>query len=100
MYYIFSPLGATKSISASSSTANVALDTSLAGRNKSVRVYNDLSEKVFIKFGTSGITAATTDMPIGAGATEVFEINSSHTHVAAITASGSGTIYFTEGEGA
>ncbi len=100
MYYVFSPLGATKSISASSSTASVALDTSLAGRNRVCRVYNDLTEKVFIKFGTSSVTAAVTDLPIGPGATEAFEINPSPTHVACITASGSGTVYFTEGEGA
>lgn len=100
-FSIFTPVGATKKIAVTSSTGNVALSDMGAGADRVVRVYNDLNEVIFIKFGfASTLTAAVTDLPIGPKATEVFEINPATTYVAAISASGSGNVYFTEGKGA
>ena len=54
----------------------------------------------FIEFGTSTITAATaTGMRIAPGAVEVFRVPLNATHIAAITASGTATLYITSGEG-
>ena len=97
-FNLFTPLSPTKKISASSSSSRVALDLPNVGR--AIRVYNDLSEVVFIEFGDSTVTATTGSLPIGPKATEPFECPQRASHVAAITASGSGNIYFTEGQGA
>lgn len=100
-YSIFTPMAATKKIAASTSAADVALAMGNDLISREVRVYNDLNEVVFIKFGTAtGDDAAVTDLPIGPLATEIFTISSVFTYVSAITASGSGNIYFTEGRGA
>lgn len=98
-FNVFTPMASTKAIAASAATANVALDR--ANEDRSLRVYNDLNEVVFITFGVASTLVATaSDLPIGPKATEVFEINPKTSYVAAITASGSGNIYFTEGQGA
>lgn len=99
-FNVFTPVGATKKIAATSSTGNVAIND-MGAVDREVRVYNNLDEVVFIKFGVgSTLTAAVTDLPIGPKATEVFSINPATTYVAAISASGSGNVYFTEGQGA
>jgi len=99
---IFTPYGlATMAVSATTSTASGALNLPSAPHaGTTVRIHNAASVVVFIKFGDSTVTAATTNMPIPAGGTEVFQIGPSVTHIAAITASGSGTLYATTGVGA
>ena len=110
---VFTPFGsATTAVSVSGSTASGTLNlpgttSDLSGSSRtsnmsgiSVRVYNSTTVTVFIKFGASGITAATTDMPIPAGGVEVFTINPSCTTIAGITAGTSGTLYATTGMGA
>lgn len=93
---LFTPsLANTANISATTSSARVAIP---AG-GQSVRVHNAASVAVFIQFGDSSVTATTSHMPIPAGGVETFNEGGA-THVAAITASGSGTIYFTSGSGA
>ena len=95
----FSPVGTTKSLSVSGATNRVALPV-LAAMPRTVRVLNDLAEKVFIEFGVSDVNAVTTtSLPLGAGAVEFFEIGPAVTHMAAVSASGSGTVYVTEGQG-
>ena len=89
----FTP-GSTVNIAATTSTGNVTL-----GIGAVVRVYNAGTVPVFIKFGIAGVTAATTDMPIPPGIVEVFTEPSGATTVAAITASGTATVYFTSGQG-
>jgi len=88
--------GATALIAATSSTGNVALP---AGGSQ-LAVLNNGAEVVFIKFGTSAVTAAVTDTPVEFGIARGFTKPGNATHVAAITASGNCTIYFTAGEGA
>jgi hypothetical protein len=79
----------TVTLSISASTARVALP------GKLVRVLT--SADCFLKFGDSTVVAAVTDMPFKAtSAGEYFSTETTrYTHVAAITASGSGTLTLT-----
>lgn len=92
----------TVSIAATTASASAAIAGS-AGRGEfTVRVYNAGSATVFVKFGDTITTATTSNMPIPAGAVEVFSVQDSDgsaNYVAAITASGSATVYVTTGEG-
>lgn len=94
MASLFSPI-ATASLAVTTSTGRVAL----AADASSVRLYNAGTATAFVKFGDSSITAATTNMPIPAGVVETFRPPGGATHVAAITSSGTATLYVTSGEG-
>ena len=63
-----------------------------------VRIFNALSETVWIKFGDVTVVATLNDMPIPGGAVEVFSTGGQD-YVAAISASGSGNLYATPGMG-
>jgi hypothetical protein len=95
----FHPAGDTVNLAVSTSTGNVQIISDTIPIFHSVRIYNSGSVTVFVSFGdTNSITAlTTTGMPIPAGNTEVFGI--SEGYIAAISASGSGTIYITPGDG-
>lgn len=85
----------TVTIAATVASANVALDQF----SNAVRVVNAGTAMAFIHFGSGVGTAATlTKMPVASGATETFTKGTSN-YVAAITASGTATLYFTNGEG-
>lgn len=105
---IFQPyIVATTAVSVSGTTASGALTlptnqgsatvVTPAG-NMTVRVFNATSSIVFIKFGTSAVTAATTDLPIPPGGVEVFAVGA-NTYIAGITSGGTGTLYATPGLG-
>jgi len=103
---IFRPtLGGTVNLSVTSSTGRVAVltATSLADVSGSsvIRLYNAGSVAVFVEFGDGTVTAAVaTGMPIAPGSVEAFRVNPAQTNVAAITASGTATLYATPGAGA
>lgn len=70
-----------------------------AGASKAVRVVNKGAQDVFIEFGSSTVVAATaTGMIVPANQTEVFEVGLA-THMAAITAASTATVYATSGVG-
>jgi hypothetical protein len=94
MAALFTPI-ATVSLAVTTTTGRVAL----VGDASTVRLYNAGTATAFVKFGDSSITAATTNMPIPAGAIEAFRPPGSSTHLAAITSSGTATLYATSGEG-
>jgi hypothetical protein len=97
---VFRPMGATVNLAVTTTTGSVPLTTSLNSREE-VRIVNPSSVVMFIEFGASDVTAATaTSMPMLPGTVETFEVAPSQTHVAAITASGSATLYATTGRGA
>lgn len=83
----------TTSVSATTSSARA-----LVGAGPSVRLYNAGSATVFVAFGTDSVTATTSDMPVPAGTIEVLE-RGANTHLAALTASGTATLYVTAGLG-
>lgn len=98
---IFTPFGLdTTAVSVSGTTASGALNLPAASTgNTSVRIHNGATVTVFIQFGASTVEATTSNMPIPAGGVEVFDIGGAVTHVAGITASGTGTLYATTGRG-
>lgn len=96
----FTPTGDTVNVAAISTTGNVALGTFSGSAGASVRVYNAGTATVFIAFGISTVEAvAATSMPVPAGAIEVFAVGPGVTHMAAITASSTATVYATPGQG-
>lgn len=85
----------TVSLSVSSSTASVSLGTQVTG---SVVVTNTTGVTVFVKFGIDSATATTSDYPVLAGTKETLTPGKVN-YAAGITSTGSGTVYFTLGEG-
>jgi hypothetical protein len=81
------------SISGSTSSARTAYpqNTNQSG----VRVYNAGAVGVFLKSGDVTVTATTTGGQfVGAGQTVIFTRDPKDTHLAAITASSTATVYF------
>lgn len=79
------------SISATTSSARSAYP---AGDSDGVCVYNAGSVPIFIKSGDSSVAAATSDNFVPAGQFRVLARNPRDTHLAAITASSTATVYF------
>ena len=91
----FAPKGdATVPIAGTTASASATLDQ----HSNVVRVVNAGPDIAFIRFGKGATTAVVTDMPILSGATETFT-KGDNTTAAAITASGTAALYFTNGEG-
>lgn len=88
----------TVAISASTTSAGAAL-VGLTKSQDCLRIMNDTSVTVFVRLGTGSQTAVTTDLPVLAKSVELFGIDPDETHVAVITASGTGTVYATVGKG-
>ena len=94
----FKPSRPSASISATTSSARVALNTSYV--TMQVRIYNAGTATAFVTFGDSSVTALATDMPVPSGMVEVVTVEVGGVpYAAAITASGTATVYFTTGEG-
>jgi dTDP-4-dehydrorhamnose 3,5-epimerase-like enzyme len=91
----------TANVSASTTTASVALVIPTpAPRNMVVRVYNAATTVAFVNCGAGSATAvATTSLPVAAGAASAVTVPEGTTHCAAILGTGTGTVYFTVGEG-
>jgi len=97
---LFRPLdGGTKTLAVTSTTGNVALGHSGAfeGDEIDVRVMTAPGgATTFIRFGASGVVATVAaGIPIPPGVPCGFTVPSGTTHVAAITASGTATLYAT-----
>lgn len=91
----FTP-GPTVSLAVSTSSASVDMGSQVV----TVRVFNSSSGIVFIRFADQPDPVATTsDLPIAPNSVEAFSLRGAR-YVAAVTASGTGTVYFTDGEGA
>lgn len=95
--------GSTVSISATNVTGSVALAGAPNTGKFQLRIYNAGAATIFFNRGNSSVTATTSNMPLPSGAVEVITIanpaNDPVTHVAAITSSGTATVYFTVGWG-
>ena len=106
---VFSPSGnaVTVSLSAGISTSAIqfkAPGTSIATLRR-VRVFNGGTVPAFVEFGGSAVTASVPSgstgggVPVAPGSIEMFTAAGAD-YVAAITSSGSATLYLTPGEGA
>ncbi len=93
----FNP-GPTVSLAVTTTTGNVALPTVA---KQQVMVSTLPGDAVcFIKFGVnSGVAAAVTDTPILPGGVYILTIDPAVTHIAAITGTGTATLYVTTGRG-
>lgn len=99
----FAPASAgTSSISVTTTSARAAVKQQPTGAHQ-LRLFNAGTATVFWAFGDGTAVATTGDMPLPAGAIEVLTLpnasNAPTTHVAAITASGTATLYMTTGQG-
>jgi hypothetical protein len=94
----FTPAG-TVNVAATTATGSVALP--LVARDQ-IMVTNDAGGSLaFIAFGDSTVEADdATSTPVLPGAAYVFTINPNTTHMAAITGTGTATVYATAGQGA
>lgn len=91
----FSP-GPTVTLAVTTTTGRVAL----TGTGPSLEVQNAGAVTMFVKLGSSSVTAAVTDYPILPGQSKVIGVDvSTQTHIAAITASSTATLYATTGQG-
>lgn len=95
---------ATTTISCSTTSANGALLRTPNGSDFQVRVYNAGTVPAFIQKGYDAAAMATTaDMPMAPGSVEVLTVRNTAaapvTHIAAITASGTASLYVTVGAG-
>ena len=88
-----------------SATATLAAGTNssaaaLVGTGEAVLVYNAASAVAFIRFGMDDTVVATSaDMPIPPASRMLIHAGDFSKTVAAILASGSGTLYFSRGQG-
>ncbi|WP_421696945.1 hypothetical protein [Ancylobacter sp.] len=87
----------TVSASATTTSGSTAVALPTAGIN--ISCLNQGSVVAYFKFGTSTVTAATTDTPLDIGVSRGFTRKTTDTHVAVITASGTATVTFTSGVG-
>ena len=91
----FRPSG-TASLSASTMPASVGL----AGGGDSVLVTNAASSIAFVRFGADAtVTANAGDMPVLPNSRMLIAVNSLIRSAAAVLVSGTGSVYFTRGDG-
>lgn len=97
---------------ASAGTSSIAVTTSSGLRvaikqqptgSHQVRLFNAGPNTCFWSFGDAAATATTSDIPLPSGAIEVITLsnpsNAPTTHISAIAASGTATLYVTTGQG-
>jgi hypothetical protein len=91
----FRPAG-TASVAASATSGSVPL----AGGGHAVLVYNASSATAFFRLGAgAGLTALLSDTPVPAGARMLVDGGPFVKYAAAVLAAGTGTVYFTLGDG-
>lgn len=105
----FTPVGATVTVSATTSSSDEALPATAVGSSTTnagtiggadvLRFYNAGTAIAFVRWGVGAQTAVTTDMPVAPGTIEVFSKAYEADTVAAITAAGTATVYVTAGRG-
>jgi len=94
---VFGPGGNTVSLAVTGTTGRVQFQTT--PQHPSLRIYNAGTVAAFINCGDVTVTATTgSGMPVAPGSVEVMSCGS-QLYVAAITASGTATIYLTPGTG-
>lgn len=103
---LFRKTGNTSAISATTTSANVALSTT-GGNFSQIAVYNAGSVDVFVAFGTSSSIAAVVPSSgspangsvVPPGQIRGYTVSPDTSHVAAITGSSTATVYVEPGEG-
>lgn len=97
----FSPCAETEAVAVTtlSGSTRVVMNNTQTGITQVARICNTGTEIAFVAFGNSLVVATTTEsMPIMAGSVEVFGVGNA-THIAAVTAANTTTLYVTLGDG-
>lgn len=94
----FSPVGfgKTLTISASTTNAQASFGYSDATNNGTALLVNAGAATVFVRWGGAAQTATTSDLPVLSGQSVVVDVSGAQ-HFAAITASGTATLYVVPG---
>jgi len=91
----FRPAG-TAAAAASTTVTNVTLN----GGGGAILIYNATSATAFFRLGgASGLTATAADTPVPAGSRMLVDAGPFVSNAAVLLSSGSGTVYFTLGDG-
>lgn len=106
---LFRPIGDTVPFEVDDASDRVALPDGYDAASRTIRIFNDSTNLVFVAFGGSAVVAAiptvetpATGLPVAPGRETGFEIadDSAVSHVAAICTSGeTATVYVTIGRG-
>lgn len=101
LYPPFTPSAPTVNVSSSGSSASVALTAYAQDRPKQVLITSPASNPLaYVAFGNSGVTAATTDLPILPGTSRIVTVSAGVSHAAIIPDTASATkMFFTTGHG-
>jgi hypothetical protein len=85
---------------ASASASTTAAVVTLVGGGGAVLVYNAAATTAFFRLGNaSGLTATTSDTPVPAGGRMLVDAGPFVNSAAVVLGSGTGTVYFTLGDG-
>ena len=103
----FQPLAQTAQLSASTTSANMALAAPAGQTTTQVQIYNSTTGIAFVRFcPSSSCTAsvgsfgtATSDYPVAPGASVIVTIPLGSTYAAAVLSTSTGAMYFTPGIG-
>ncbi len=88
------------SYTASISATTAAAETALPAGGESVLIYNATSSVAFVRFGSSaGVAATLTDLPVPPNGRMLVAVNHLVTAVSALLHVGTGTVYFSRGDG-
>lgn len=90
-------IAGTAQLAASSSSSSIPL----SGGGEAVLVYNATSSIAFVRFGVgAGLVATSSDTPVPPGSRMLMHVGGPFvTMAAAVLASGSGTVFFSRGDG-
>ena len=96
------PAGTSSIAATTSSGLRAAIRQQPTGSHQ-LRLFNAGPNTAFWTFGDGAVSATTADIPLPAGAIEVVTLSNPSgaptSHVSAITASGTATLYLTTGQG-
>ncbi|HET8731966.1 MAG TPA: hypothetical protein VFM34_12770 [Moraxellaceae bacterium] len=97
---VFNPygFGYGNNVSVSSTSASITLADNVAKESPNILVSNELSETVFLRWGSGTQTAVTTDVPVAAGTTQVFFKGNAQV-IAVVSTTGTGTVRIYPGKG-
>jgi len=93
---------ATTTLAAGTTSVRAAIKKRPTGEFQ-IRIHNAAAALCFYRIGDDAVTATSTDVPLPSGAIEVVTLDNPdadpETHIAAILASGTGSVYVTTGGG-
>lgn len=96
---VFQPrYGNGQTVSPTTTTATVTLRAS--NKQDDIVVLTNIGTlPVYVRTGVSGVVATTADYPVLQGSQVALTMDKDHTHIATITASGTGSLHVITGEG-